>query len=248
MPAATSEPGSGSAFRVRLMLAAVANPTRSRPAPPRIYGYEGPRRTVLVVDDDVDHRELIRQILAPLGFTVLSAPDAAACLDLVAQSRPDLFLIDIAMPGMNGWDLARALRQAGDTQSAIVMMSANIGETPPVRGDEDDHDAALAKPFEIAALLELCRRLLRLDWIDRPIVAPAVAQPAAAISMPSSHHVAELMRLGEIGYVRGIEAKLSELEIQDPDAQPLVDELRRLVEAFDFRRYLSVLAALGDDE
>ena len=77
-----------------------------------MQGYRGPRRTLLVVDDDQDHQSLMRALLEPLGFSVLTARDAATCLAMADDIAPDLFLIDISMPGMNGWDLASALREA----------------------------------------------------------------------------------------------------------------------------------------
>ncbi|MBN9011273.1 MAG: response regulator, partial [Rhizobiales bacterium] len=108
-----SAPGQGSAFAVRLMLAAGPKPV-SAPVPARrITGYAGARRTIFVVDDDGDQRDLARELLAPLGFTVLTATDGAQCFALARDLRPDLFLLDISMPGMNGWELARRLRDTG---------------------------------------------------------------------------------------------------------------------------------------
>ena len=69
----------------------------------------------------------MRDILEPLGLVVLEAGDGPACLDLAAAHPPDLFLLDISMPGMSGWALAKALRAAGHT-ARIAMMSANVHE------------------------------------------------------------------------------------------------------------------------
>ena len=88
----------------------------------------------------------MRDILEPLGLVVLEAGDGPACLDLAAAHPPDLFLLDISMPGMSGWALAKALRAAGHT-ARIAMMSANVHEISPVRGDDAPHDAIIAKPF-----------------------------------------------------------------------------------------------------
>ncbi|MBP0650639.1 response regulator, partial [Mycobacterium tuberculosis] len=93
-------------------------------------------------------------ILGPLGFTVIAAADAAQCRQLAAEARPDLFLLDISMPGMNGWDLARALRTDGHAAAKIVILSANIGETRPSAGEDGDggYDETIAKPFDLAHL------------------------------------------------------------------------------------------------
>src|SRR5579862_3787955 len=110
------------------MLSEVARP-RSVPAAERhALGYAGPRRTVVIADDDPAHRHLVEELLAPLGFVVFGAPDGPSCLAFTSQCKPDLFLLDVSMPGMDGWELARALRRTGHADAAILMISANAGE------------------------------------------------------------------------------------------------------------------------
>jgi signal transduction histidine kinase/ActR/RegA family two-component response regulator len=236
--------GRGSRFEVRLMLASIERPTAPLPQPAQhIHGYDGPRRTVLVCDDDEDHRELVRHILEPLGFIVLAVQDASACLALTGDIRPDLFLLDISMPGMNGWQLARRLRADGQ-QAPILMLSANLGEMEPGSAEDAVHDDALAKPFDMRQLLDRVQALLKLDWIFDPA---AVAQPrieAAPLASPGADHVAELLHLGRIGYVRGIEAKLDQLDA-DADNRAFVAAMRGHLRNFDFDGYTSALEAIG---
>jgi signal transduction histidine kinase len=243
--AVRSEPGKGSSFEVRLMLAAVARPRLATPAR-RVTGYEGPRRTIAVVDDDGDQRELIRQILEPLGFTVVSAIDGRQCLDLVAGIRPDLFLLDISMPGMNGWELARTLRDRGQA-GAILMLSANVGETQPRPAEDAAHNDVMAKPFEVKRLLDRIQALLGLDWTEEAGAdAPAGPVLARGVAAPAREHVEELLRLGRIGYVRGIEGKLDQLDA-DARNRDFVAELRTHLRNFDFRRYTALLEAVSGD-
>ena len=74
-------------------------------------GYIGPRQTILVVDDNEIQRELIRELLTPLGFQHADRVDGAECLALAEQNKPNLILLDIAMPEMDGWEVARRLRR-----------------------------------------------------------------------------------------------------------------------------------------
>jgi CheY-like chemotaxis protein len=248
--AVSSTPGEGSTFTVRLMLSAVAHPVAVRPTR-SVRGYAGERRTILVVDDDADHRALMRELLEPIGFTVLAAPDGPSALMLAAELKPDLFLLDIAMPGMDGWALAAALRNAGHREAAIVMLSANIGELHPPGGERAFHDETLGKPFDLAQLLDRLQALLALEWIDAPPAAapsPAPAgAPSPALRNPGDEHVAELLRLGRIGYVRGIEKKLAELDA-DPDNKPFVEAVRGHLGRFDFRRLTAALESIDADE
>src|SRR5439155_1532922 len=120
------------------LLSEVTNPTRIAPVEAPIFGYHGPRKTILITDDDPTHRDLLREVLAPLGFILLSAPDGPGCLALAQHCRPDLFLLDISMAGMDGWTVAETLRASGHHQARILMVSASALEA---------HGAPLAQPF-----------------------------------------------------------------------------------------------------
>ena len=242
-----SVPGAGSRFKVRLLLAPVANPTL-QPAR-RIGGYEGRRRTVLVADDDQDHQTLMREALVPLGFSVLTARDGPTCLALAADIAPDIFLVDIAMPGLSGWDLVRALRAGPHPRTPIVMISANIGDLSPAWSAEEGRpDAVLPKPVDLHRLLETMERCLGLDWIDDsdPAGRDGDRNEDAAPATPlTSAAVEELLSLARIGYVRGIDAKLRDLGA-DPGHAALLDRLRARLAAFDLDGFAADLEEAAD--
>ncbi|WP_420963037.1 ATP-binding protein [Brucella sp. IR073] len=244
--AVTSVKNEGTTFRVRLMLSAVERPQALLKPARRVCGYEGPRRTILVVDDNEDHRRLMLETLTPLGFDVRMAGGGVECLALVDTLSPDLFLVDISMPGMNGWELVERLRQAGQT-APVIMLSANIGDGSTRRA-ESGHDDTLAKPFGLRELYDKLALHLKLQWRfeddEGEVLIPA---PGGRIVRPDPAHVAELIRLGEIGYIRGIEAKLGEIA-REPRYQPFADALRGYVEAFDLAGYDAYLKGpIGHD-
>jgi CheY-like chemotaxis protein len=236
-----STPGEGSVFRVRLMLARVHRPAPRLAPDRRLSTYAGPRRTIMVVDDNADHRELMRELLQPLGFTVLTADDGPACLTLIEGISPDLYFIDISMPGMDGWELVGLLRELG-RGAPIIMLSANIGDGAGGGVPSDSgHNDTITKPFDVRQVIDKLEAHLKLDWIEAgssPPASSAAAEPAPA--RPGAAQIAELRRLGEIGHVRGIEAKLAELAA-DPANEPFVALLRRRLTAFDFDGYARVL-------
>ncbi|NIQ09902.1 MAG: response regulator, partial [Gammaproteobacteria bacterium] len=82
--------GVGSRFSVSLMLSSIEKPTLTPTLEQKIRGYIGPRKKVLVVDDDETHRTLINTILDPLGFIVAEAQDAGECLALIEHWQPDI--------------------------------------------------------------------------------------------------------------------------------------------------------------
>ncbi|MDI7862134.1 ATP-binding protein [Rhizobiaceae bacterium n13] len=237
----------GSTFKVRLMLSAVERPNTA-PAPERkIVSYSGHRRTIVVVDDNEDHRDLMREVLSPLDFVVLTAASGTDCLTLIEGVVPDLFLVDISMPGMNGWQLSSRLREIGHA-APILMVSANIGDGA-LSGGEDSHNDAIAKPVDIRQLVDRLAAHLGLEWIyadDAPVLSRIDTTPATPES-PGHNHVLELMRLGEIGYIRGIEAKLDDLARHEAN-QPFTEALGAYVQAFDLNGYLQFLQGFDNEK
>ncbi len=238
----TSEDGKGTEFRVRLMLSAVDRPTAPKDAVQRIKGYTGPRRTILVVDDNADHRNLMEEILRPLDFTVLTAKSSEECLSLIEGLKPDLFLLDISMPGMSGWELVERLRALGQP-GPVVMLSANIGDGPAAHAGHND---MLAKPFDLRQLTDKLALQMGLDWIYHGEAKPA-GTGNAGIVIPAEDQVLELIRLGEIGYVRGIEAKLAEIA-GTPEHLPFAEAVRAYVQAFDLTGYDAFLKTMDRKE
>ena len=236
-----SQPGQGSTFKVRMMLGAANARTTATAARP-VTGYRGPRRSILVVDDNADHRELMGELLTPLGFTVLTAANGQDCLDLIdGDLSPDLMFVDVLMPGLSGWQLVTELRQRG-VATPIIMLSANIGDgTTPT--DELGHDDVIAKPFSLDDLVDRIGRHLDLTFTDDEAPPPPAAA-APALNDPGGDHVADLRALAAIGYVRGIEAKLETLA-GDPANAGLVESLRGHVRAFDFAAFAKVLDAVS---
>ncbi|MBB5572694.1 MULTISPECIES: hybrid sensor histidine kinase/response regulator [Rhizobium] len=241
-----SEKDRGSTFKVRLMLSAVIRPMKPPAQEQRIVSYEGPRRTIVVVDDNEDHRELMREVLSPLDFIVLTANGGPDCLTLIEGIKPDLFLVDISMPGMNGWQLVSRLRESGQ-MAPILMLSANIGDGAAAKDSDHSHNDAIAKPIDIRQLRDKLALHLGLKWVYADGSVPVLPKPALQMKSPGIEHVRELMRLGEIGYVRGIEAKLADLAKLDEN-QPFTDALRTYVQAFDLAGFLDFLRRFDNEK
>ncbi len=246
-----STPGEGSIFRVRILLseapgAIIVAPER------RVTGYAGTRLRILIADDDADHVEFLCEILRPLGFILFTAQDGAACLTLAEDVLPDLVILDIAMPGMSGIEAAPKLR-AKLPGAKIMFLSGNFHDAPRLKNtdQQQDYDAFLAKPTDVRALLEKLRILLDISWIyDAPKPAAKTAAPVA-MKRPSEKHLVDLLRLGRIGYVRGIESKLAEIEEAEPEAADFCGYLRELLRGFELGLYMECLETLperaGDD-
>jgi CheY-like chemotaxis protein/anti-sigma regulatory factor (Ser/Thr protein kinase) len=240
--------GKGTTFTVRLLLSE-AKPDAVTLAPRRrVSGYAGRRMNVLLVDDDASHLDIAGNLLRSLGFTVFAAPDAATGLELAARCKPDVAMLDISMPGMTGWQMAHELRSRPETQALkIIVVSANAHEY--VAGAEGGrlHDAFVMKPVDMQVLLDRLSELLGLEWQYQPEkIEPtqAAADDTEALAEHCRHHLDDLYRLGRIGHVRGIHAKLSEMAAEHPANEALATRLRTLVTHFELKRYMNVLEAM----
>ncbi len=240
----TSAVGTGSNFRMKILLSEVTNPTRIAPVEAPIYGYHGPRKTILITDDDPIHRDLLREVLTPLGFILLSAPDGPACLALAQHCRPDLFLLDISMAGMDGWPVAETLRKSGHHQARILMVSASALEAHGTPLAQPFHDGYLMKPIDIPRLLETIRQLLKLDWEYEVDQIPVPNWKPETGSRPPVKHVEELIGLGQLGYIRAIQVKLDEIGNDFPEHADFVSQMRSLIDRFDLDQYMATLKTL----
>jgi signal transduction histidine kinase/CheY-like chemotaxis protein/purine-cytosine permease-like protein len=241
----TSTPGAGSRFRVRMMLSQSVRPAGSGPglAERRISGYRGARRHVVVADDDEMQRALMTDVLTPLGFTVATARDGAECLEIAAGRTPDLFLIDLSMPGINGWELAAELRELHPVVP-IVIISADGRELKQPPGDAAHHDDTLTKPVSLSALLERIGRLLALEWVFQPDDGAGAAAPdgSAGASLDPGR-IAVLRDLAAIGYVSGLRTQIDVFEREAPHCADQFARMRALLAEYRLDDFLAELDA-----
>jgi CheY-like chemotaxis protein len=123
-------------------------------ARPRAGG-DGHENTVLVVDDDTSILDTVSSILSGEGYDVVSASTGAEALAAVARKHPLLILLDMRMPIMDGWAVARALREQGISVPIVVMTAA---ESAKRWADEVGAEGYLAKPFGLDELLSTVER------------------------------------------------------------------------------------------
>jgi two-component system KDP operon response regulator KdpE len=128
--------------------------------------------TILITDDDKGLRELIRFSLEKEGYSVVQATNGLECLSFVRKLRPDMVILDVMMPEMDGLETCQRLR--GFSQVPVLMLTARTESTDVVTGLDKGADDYLVKPFNMEELLARIRALLRrLPNNQRPILAGA---------------------------------------------------------------------------
>ncbi len=235
----------GTTFTVRLALSEVRCDAKQLETQRRMRGYVGERRKILLVDDDPAHVDIVREVLAPLDFTLFVAPTGRAGLERVEQSRPDLVLLDLSLPDMTGWEVANQLRAKSEFgKLKIIVVSANAHEFNPGGDQNAPHDAFVMKPVDIQILVDCIGSLLNIDWLYETPVPTSSERALASLPTHARHHIDDLYQLGRIGHVRGIQSKLNELEASDPANKPFATHLRKLISNFDLKGYMQTLEAM----
>lgn len=118
---------------------------------------------VLVVDDDPHIRELVRVFLEKEGLDVYEASDGADALSKLESVKADMVILDVMMPNMDGWELCRRLRQAGDCP--LLMLTAKAETSQKIKGFHLGADDYMVKPFEPVELVARVKALLRRSRI-----------------------------------------------------------------------------------
>lgn len=227
----------GTTFTVRLQLPRVHTLAYARATPALApLGYAGPPRRILVVDNEQVDRDLLVQILRPLGFETILAETGAEALRVYADQRPDLILMDLAMPVMDGWEAARILRHEQKSDVPILIVSANAFDrtldNPAGIAPED----FIVKPVNVTELLERIGTRLALEWT---LAAPVVPS-AQVLRFPPQAQLDALRAQIALGYVRGIQRELDAL---DPAYAVFAAALRQLASKFDLDAMTAFLDA-----
>jgi DNA-binding response OmpR family regulator len=116
-------------------------------------------KTVLVVDDELKITRLLRDYLQQAGFRVLTAADGPSALATARAEQPDMIVLDLGLPGLDGLDVTRALRRSSDVP--IIMLTARAEEADRIVGLELGADDYLVKPFSPKELVARVRAVLR---------------------------------------------------------------------------------------
>ncbi|GAA5234842.1 response regulator [Verticiella sediminum] len=237
-----SRVGEGSCFSVKLFVPEVRILSGQHPPAGVVLGYRGAPRTVLIVDDQAGQRRVLRDMLEPLGFGVLEAPGGITCLDMLQHGRVDLFLLDVSMPEMDGWTLLARLRAAG-AHAPALMVSASVMTMDRVAPAGAQPAGFVTKPVILAELLARVGQCLDLEWVMQPSESRASGEAAGLLpdaALPRED-AEVLLELGAMGYVKGVLARLDEIESREPQAGPLLRHLRELAASFRLKEYDQVL-------
>lgn len=220
-------------FEVDLPETSVAQARNPMPRAKEIIGFLGAPRRLLLVDDNDDNRQMLREMLLPLGFLLDEAANGLEAIERASEFRPDLIFLDLKMPVMDGYDAARRIRAREDSaRIRIIALSANACEAIRQQSRDAGCDDLLRKPAYFEELLHALEQHLHLAWEYAPTESksPFATPP---LVLPSFEELQALSSAASIGDILDIREQLARLERSDPALHPFVHAMQEL--SSDFR-------------
>jgi adenylate cyclase len=204
---------------------------------------------ILVVDDIPENRRLLEAVLAPRGYEVVTASDGLAALEVVESEQPDLILLDVMMPGLDGYSVCRRLRENEDRAVLPVIMVTSSLSEEKTRAIEAGADDFIPKPFDHDELLARVRSLLRIKRYHDTIKTQAaeLAELNRTLAERVHDQVEELGRLRRLE--RFLSPQLAGAVISSGSESILESHRRQVAMIFaDLRGWTSFVDAVEPEE
>ncbi len=249
----TSRYGQGSIFWFDLELPALEGWVETIEAEQaQVVGFEGSGRKVLVVDDKPENRAVLVDMLAPLGFEISEAVDGQDGMAQAVAFEPDLILMDLVMPVMDGFESTRQIRQLPKLKGTVIIaVSASAFSEDRQKSAEADCEAFITKPFRLETLLQHIQTHLGLTWIyDEQGEGEETKGEEGKLStpfvLPPQEEIAKLFKLAIRGKNSEIKTEITQLEKLDDKYRPFVAEIRQLAKEVKLNQIRKLLKAYMD--
>jgi CheY-like chemotaxis protein len=239
----SSEPGKGSHFWLELDLPRAEASVAVKPQ--RVAtSYNGPRKKIVVVDDVAESRSMLVEALASVRFIVFDAVNGRNAIERVQLVEPDLVVMDLMMPVMDGAEATRRIRQLpGFERLPVIMVSASAGPEEHSKSSAAGASGFLPKPIDHDVLLQTIGEQLSLQWSYRDEgEVPAAHQPARdSWLLPPGEELERLYQAALVGSMREIQQLADHLGTLDPRYVVFATRLSELAKAYQSRALVQLL-------
>jgi len=213
-----------------------------------VTGYAGPRRSVLIVDDTAANRDLLADALTFAGLEVQQATNGQEGLDQASLAPPDVILMDVMMPLMDGLEATRRIRKMLHLrQVPIIAISASVSPDDRARAVAAGANSFIGKPVDLRQLFREIGALLNLRWTQDKTEA-SEEEPGGPLVVPPQDEIRLLLELARAGNMRLIRRRAAELAARDRTFQPFANRLGQLAGNFDSKAILDLVCEHVDQE
>ena len=217
-----------------------------QPSGGALKGYKGRRRKVLVVDDISSNRDVLVDMLQPLGFEVVEAANGQQAVDLTKKWCFDLILMDRWMPVMDGLEAMKHINQmTGHKPATVIAVSASVSEQDQVLSKEMGYNDFLPKPINWPKLAAIIEKYLKLEWIYEEDQNGDLVEGSAESELkpaPASE-IEALFDLAMRGDMRGILNRADHIDKMAEEYGPFASKLRNLAQQFEEQKIITLVNA-----
>jgi CheY-like chemotaxis protein len=235
-----STPNKGSIFWFDLELPIFSESNFNENEEKTIVGYEGNRKKILIVDDSTTNRSFLSYLLLPIGFDILEAVDGFEAVKYTLQHNPDLILMDLYMPGLNGLEAMERISQLLKKQTpkaiAVSASAINLHQKPSTDVPFSDF---ILKPIDTNELFSKIGKHLNINWMyhksdqNNVFLNPSTCYiPEEKYVLPPESDIETLKKLAFRGDIKGLQIELKRIEQTDSSYSGFVQHLRPLVQTF----------------
>ena len=246
--------GVGSTFGFELEVTQASELMELAPLTPaqEIIGYQGERKKILVVDDHRENCAVLLNLLEPIGFEMREAANGEEGLEQAKEFVPDLIILDLVMPEIDGFELVHCLRQLPEFQETILIASsASVSEFYQLQSKELGCDDFLPKPIQVEALFSKIQDYLGLRWVYNQSRELSQSQEAVAdsdpgiqvrkIIPPPREELTILYDLARKGLIDSLIEQGEKLKALDERYLAFVQEIQKLAQSFQVKTIRKML-------
>lgn len=245
-----SELGKGSRFGFTLSVpVAAAETTADKTETQLIVGYQGAPKRVLIVDDVAVNLAMLEDLFQRLGFIISLAANGQASLEQAQAEHPDLILMDVSMPGMDGMEATRRLRQLPALKNTpIIMTSASVSLEDQQAAFSAGATDFMTKPLDQAHMLQRIGGHLHLEWVYETLVpqnAP-IPQEEEPMMAPPYEEMLSLHQLALAGSMRDIREHAARLADSNDQYRRFANKLSSLAKEYQSKAILNLVEQYMD--
>ncbi len=200
-----------------------------------ILTYDGPSKKILIVDDDFKNRLLLTTVLSPIGFELKEAENGLEAIKIAKTFLPDLVLIDYFMPGINGVEAAKNIRNISEDIKFLIITGRDLEQ----QEDKIEYDYIL-KPYDFNILFDKIKEFLNITWVYEKQSGKSAEQTQVVI-YPEREILVDLYQFALIGDIKGLTALLDKLEADNSKYVAFTQRIKEYAAKFKMKSIREML-------